>query len=167
MEKMNLFTKGFIVSTALVTLGCGNEQTDTEQPEVPIAKVTRVELKDQPLTGHISGEPWAVVDVKQRITRDGYKAFGKKPDKYGMSDAPQIIWNKELKETETKQFSLSDNMTIHIPPGDNWIISEGIYKTKKTAKGYRVFVAFDIKDDVTEIDTKMSGYFDINTSEER
>jgi len=94
------------------------------------------EFEDTPLNGQINGKPWSFVKSYAReinwgteiTTSTSFYSEDCDTETYGSCKAPSLIISNLDLTSEGGNFGGKENITVHIPPGDNEVISQGSYR---------------------------------------
>jgi len=160
-----------IVSTRLVEVN-GEKKIDfrstlkAQMKAMKGVKTTKkycYDFEDKPLSGVLSGQAWQFNKVHVRDINWGNKItqnitlYAEDCDvemSGKCTEAKLIISNLDL-QGEGGNFTNKKNVTIHIPPSDNIVVSTGSYKVSTLASGAKE-IALSFKQD--ELNT-LNGYF--------
>ena len=94
------------------------------------------DFEDKLLNGQLNGKPWTFVKSYSREINWGTKITKSislysedcNTEESGSCKNPSLIISNLKLESEGGNFGARENLTIHIPPGDNYTISQGSYR---------------------------------------
>lgn len=120
------------------------------------------DFEEQPLSGKLNNTSWQFVEAYSREINWGDKVttntslFSEKCDHetYGQCSLPNLIISNLDLNSEGGNFTNQVNVTIHVPPSDNIVVSTGSYRISKEGNQKKVELSFKQDEQNT-----LSGYF--------
>jgi len=120
------------------------------------------DFDEKPLDGTLAGKPWSFVKSKSHEINWGdkitinTKLYSEDCDTetHGECTKPSLIISNLNLEGSGGNFTNAVNITIHVPPGDNQVISTGSYRVSRQGTNKKVELSFE-----HDPENKLSGYF--------
>jgi hypothetical protein len=108
------------------------------------------DFDEKQLSGNLGGKPWSFVQSKSRDIDWGDKVttnitlYGEScdTDTYGKCTQPRLIISNLDLNSEGGNFTNKVNVTVHVPPGDNQVVSTGSYRVTQNKGHKKVELSF-------------------------
>jgi len=128
---------------------------------VPLEKYC-YDFNDKPLSGRLGGDSWVFTQSKSREINWGNEItinttlYSEDCDTetYGKCKKPSLIISNLDLNGEGGNFTNKVNVTIHIPPSDNHVVSTGSYRISTVNGKKKIELSFDV-----DPNNNLSGYY--------